>query len=90
METPLKDDWNLDPNQILQANPTIFFEVTALPRWLWTLLASLDLFSMWTIFLLATGYSVAGKRGLSTGLWGIGIPWVLYVMIKVGFRLLIG
>jgi hypothetical protein len=86
----LKDDWNVDPNQILQANPTIFFEVTALPRWLWTFLGSLDLFSIWTMFLLGTGYSVASKRGLSTGIWGIGIPWAFYVMLKVGFRLLFG
>jgi hypothetical protein len=86
----LKGDWNVDPNQIIQANPTIFFEVTAVPRWLWTLLASIDLFSIWTIFLLATGYSVAGKRPLSTGLWGIGIPWVFFVMLKVGFRLIFG
>jgi hypothetical protein len=86
----LKGDWNVDPNQIIQANPTIFFEVAALPRWLWSLLSSFDLFSIWTIFLLASGYSVAGKRGLSTGLWGIGLPWAFYVLLKVAFRLIFG
>ena len=86
----LKGDWNVDPNQIVQANPTVFFEITDLPRWLWTLLSSFDLFSIWTAFLLATGYSIASKRGLSTGLWGVGVPWAIYVMIKVGFRLMFG
>ena len=84
----LKGDWNVDPNQIIQANPTIFFEVGSIPRWSWSLLSSFDLFSLWTLFLLATGFAVAGKRGLSAGLWGIGIPWALYLVVKVGFILI--
>jgi hypothetical protein len=83
----LKGDWNVDPNQVVQANPTIFFEMGDVPRWLWSLLSSFDLFTLWTVFLLATGFSVAGKRGLSTGLWGVGVPWGLFVMAKVAFVL---
>ena len=86
----LKGDWNVDPNQILQANPTIFFEIGSIPRWLWSLLSSFDLFSLWTLFLFATGHAVAAKRGLSTGLWGIGIPWMVYLFIKVCFILMFG
>lgn len=86
----LKGDWNVDPNQIVQANPTLFFEPGDLPRWLWSLLSSLDLFSLWTLFLLATGFAAAGKRELSTGLWGVGIPWAMFLMAKVAFVLLIG
>jgi hypothetical protein len=86
----LKGDWNVDPNQIIQANPTIFFEPGTIPRWIWSLLSSFDLFSMWTLFLLATGHAVAGKRGLSTGLWGIGIPWIVYLTVKVAFILMFG
>ena len=86
----LKGDWNVDPNQIIQANPTLFFEIGSLPRWLWSLLSSFDLFSLWTLFLLATGHAVASKKGLSTGLWGVGIPWVLYLVVKIGFILLFG
>ncbi len=86
----LKGDWNVDPNQIVQANPTVFFEPGDLPRWLWSLLSSFDLFSLWTLFLLATGFAAAGKRELSTGLWGVGIPWAMFLMAKVAFVLLIG
>ncbi len=86
----LKGDWNLDPNEAVQANPTLFFEPADLPRWLWSLCSSFDLFSLWTVFLLATGYSVASRRGLSSCLWGVGIPWLIYVMIKVGFRAIFG
>lgn len=84
----LKGDWNLSPDQVVQANPTVFFEMSAMPRWLWSLLGSFDLFSLWTLFLLATGFSVAGKRGLSTGLWGVGICWAIYVVVKIGFLLI--
>jgi hypothetical protein len=86
----LKGDWNLDPNQIIQANPTIFFEVGSMSRWIWSLLSSFDLFSLWTLFLFATGFSVAGKRDLSAGLWGVGILWVVYLSVKTGFVLMFG
>ena len=86
----LKGDWNVDPNQIIQANPTIFIEVGSVSRWVWSLLSSFDLFSLWTLFLFATGFAVAGKRALSSGLWGVGIPWVVYLAVKVGFILLFG
>lgn len=84
----LKGDWNLDPNQIIQANPTILFEAGSMPRWVWSALSSFDLFSLWTVFLFGTGHAVAAKRSLSAGLWGIGIPWVLYLVAKVGVILL--
>ena len=61
-----------------------------LSGWLWSLLASFDLLTLWTMFLLATGYSVAGKRGLGAGFLGVCIPWAIYVVIKVGFRLVFG
>jgi hypothetical protein len=86
----LKGDWNVDPNQIIQANPTIFLEVGNVSRWIWSLLSSFDLFSLWTLFLFATGFAVAGKRDLSSGAWGVGIPWIVYLAIKVGFVLLFG
>lgn len=84
----LKGDWNVDPNQVVQANPTLFFEPGDVPGWLWSLLSSFDLFSFWTIFLLATGYAVAAKRGLSTGLWGVGLLWGAFVLAKVAFALM--
>ena len=84
----LKGDWNVDPNQVVQANPTLFFEPGDLPRWLWSLLSSFDLFSLWTLFILATGYAVASKRELSTGLWGVGIPWAMFLLAKTAFLLM--
>ena len=86
----LKGDWNVDPNQVLQANPTLFVEQTSVAPWLFSLLASFDLFTFWTIFLLASGFAAAGRLSLSTALWGVGIPWGIYVMGKVAFNLVLG
>lgn len=86
----LKGDWNLDPNQIVQANPTVLLDQADLPGWVWSLLSSLDLFTFWTLFLLATGFAAAGRRELSTGFWGVGIPWAVYVLVKVAFALMFG
>ena len=86
----IKDDWNLDPNEVIQANLTLFFDRADLPRWLWSLLGSFDLFSFWPVFLMATGFAVAAKRALSTGLWSVGVPWACFVIVKMVFRLIIG
>jgi hypothetical protein len=52
-----------------------------------SLLASIDLFSFWTIFLLALGFSVASNGKLSKGkaAAGVTVAWGIYVLGKVGF-----
>jgi len=57
------------------------------PRWLVSLCTSIDVFSFWTIFLLATGFSVARPKKISMGrAYGVVVGlWLLYVVIKVGW-----
>ncbi len=81
----LKGDWNVAPQELLQANPTVFFEKEDLAKPLWALLSSLDLFSFWVLFLLAVGFGVASKRATGSALWGAAAPWLLYVVGKVAF-----
>jgi hypothetical protein len=57
-------------------------QTTAKP--LWALAASLDLFMFWLLFLLASGYGAAAKRGWSWALFGVLVPWALLVILKVG------
>lgn len=85
-----KDDWNLDPNQVIQANATMFMNETSTPGWLWSLIGSFDLFSFWTAFLLTAGFAVATKRSFGSAAWGIGIPWALWVCLKIAGRLVFG
>lgn len=80
----LKDDWTIPPQEALQANLTLFLERQPTAKWLWALGSSLDLFSFWLMFLLASGFGAAGKRSWSWALAGIVVPWALYVICKVG------
>jgi hypothetical protein len=81
----LKGDWNLNPQELLQANPTALLEKDAVAKPLWALLSSFDLFSFWVLFLLAVGFGVASKRATGSAFWGAAAPWLLYVMGKVAF-----
>jgi len=83
----LKGDWNVAPQELLQANPTAFFDKEAVAKPLWALLSSLDLFSFWTLFLLAVGFGVATKRATGSAFWGVAIPWIIIVAVKVVFAL---
>jgi hypothetical protein len=83
----LKDDWNLNPQEVLQANLTLLLDRNEVAKPLWALAGSLDLFVFWAIWLLATGFGVAVKRSTGSAVWGVVIPWALFVLIKVGLAL---
>ena len=80
----LKGDWNINPQEAIQANLTLLFDKESLAKPLWSLAGSLDVFSFWGIFLLAAGYGAAAKRGAGWAAAGVVVPWVLYVLAKAG------
>jgi hypothetical protein len=84
----LKGDWNLNPQDVLQANLGLFVEKSATAKPLWALLTSIDLFTLWMVFLLATGFAVASHKKTGSAIWGIAIPWAVIVLIKVGWSAL--
>ena len=84
----LKGDWNINPQEAIQANLTLLFEKESLAKPLWSLAGSLDLFSFWGIFLLAAGYGAAAKRGAGWAAAGVLVPWALYVLGKAGLAAL--
>jgi len=81
----LKGDWNINPQEAIQANLSLLFEKESLAKPLWSLAGSLDLFSFWGIFLLAAGYGAAAKRGAGWAAAGVVVPWALWVLVKAGF-----
>lgn len=84
----LKGDWNLNPGEALQANLTLAFERATTAKPLWALASSLDLFSLWLVFLLATGFGVASKRTIGSAFWGVAVCWFVIILVKVGFAFL--
>jgi Yip1 domain len=78
----LKDDFTINPQEALQANPTLFVEKDSVPKPLYSFLSSLDLFSFWTMGLLAVGFGVACRKKASSTIWGVATPWLIYVVCK--------
>jgi hypothetical protein len=81
----LKGDWNLRPDEVLQANLSLVVEKAATAKPLFALLQSLDLFTFWTIGLLCIGYGVACRKSTGVVAAGVLIPWAIVVLIKVGW-----
>jgi len=81
----LKGDWNLNPQDVVQAGPALLLDKSTVAKTLWALVTSLDLFSFWQIFLLAAGFGVASRKSTGSALWGVLIPWAVIVLVKVGF-----
>jgi Yip1 domain len=76
------------PTEFNIQNPLVFnvgaFMDPSGSKKLWTLGTSLDLFSFWMIFLIATGLKAAAGKRLSFGqaLFAVILPWAVYVGIK--------
>jgi len=79
----LKGDWNLPPQEVLQANPSLFFEKDEIAKPLWATLSSLDLFMFWLLFLLAVGYGVAARRTTASAFWGVASVWFVLTAGKI-------
>ena len=86
----LKDDWTLNAQEVLQANPSLFFERGAVAAPIFSLLGSLDLFSFWGIALLAMGFGLASRKTFGSAVWGVAVPWFIYVLGKAGMAALFG
>jgi hypothetical protein len=79
----LKNEWSVDPRNVIQASPAAFVEKSAVPKPVHSLLDSLDLFSGWMLFLLSAGYAAVSKRSVGSAAVGVIVLWGIYVGLKV-------
>lgn len=79
----LKGEWSVDPRTVIQANPAALIDKTAVPKPVHALLDAFDLFSLWTLFLLAAGYAAAARRSVGSAAVGVLVLWGIYVLMKV-------
>ncbi|MBI5084714.1 MAG: YIP1 family protein [Acidobacteria bacterium] len=89
----LKPPDEFDMQNPLAFNAGAFLDPDSTSKWLMSLASSLDLFTFWTIAMIAIGFSAvcgAKRMPMSRALMGIGIPWLLWVVIKIGFSSLFG
>jgi len=81
----LKDPATVDLQNVVASNPGALLSDDA-AKWLMTLLSSIDIFAIWTMILLAIGFSATDPKKLSFGksLVLVIIPWILFTVAKVG------
>jgi hypothetical protein len=81
----LKDPSTVDLENIVASNLGALLADDA-AKWLAALLGSIDIFAIWTLILLAIGYSSTNPKKLSIGkaLVLAIIPWILFIVVKVG------
>jgi hypothetical protein len=81
----MKDPATVDIDNILASNPGALLSDDA-ARWLVALLSSLDIFTIWTLILLAIGFSAADTKKLSFGkaFTVVLLLWLFGVACKVG------
>lgn len=81
----LKGDWQVDPRTALAANLGVFLDKATTSKPLFALAGHVDLVSLWLVFLLATGFAVAIRKPTSSAMWGVVGPWLLIILISVGW-----
>jgi hypothetical protein len=81
----LKGDWNVNPQEVVQANLGLLLEKSTAAKPLWALFSSIDVFSLWMVFLLAVGFGVASKKTTGSAIWGVAVPWIVIILCKVGW-----
>ena len=84
------DPEHFNPNNPMPTNPGFFLDPIDTSKPLLAIASSLDLLSFWFIVLLGIGYSAAsgGKaKAFSISALFFGC-WLVYVLVKVGFALL--
>jgi hypothetical protein len=81
----LKGDWNVNPQEALQANLSVLLDKETAPKPFYALAGSLDLFSFWVLWLLSVGFGVASRRPTSSAALGVVGVWAVYVLGRMGF-----
>lgn len=81
----LKGAWSEDPATVVAANLTLVLDRASTPKPLYALAKQIDLFGIWMIWLLSTGFAVALRKPTGSAMWGVVIPWLIVVLIAVGW-----
>lgn len=81
----MKGAWNDAPDTVLSANATLVMDRASTPKPLYVLAQQLDLFRIWLVFLMATGFAVALRKPTGAVHWGVTIPWLILVLLAVGW-----
>ncbi len=74
---------------IVKSNVGAFMAPDA-PRWLRALGGSLDVFNVWIIVLMVLAFSTIGRISRGKAAVAVLLPWLIYLLVKVGGAALLG
>jgi hypothetical protein len=82
----LKNPEEFNTDNPLAFNPGAFLDPQSTSKFVYSMATSFDLFTIWSMILMAIGIQAAAGRKLSFGgaLAAVVIPWLVWVFIKAG------
>ena len=88
----LKSPADFNVQNPLMFNAGAFMDPQTANKFIYSLASSIDLFSFWSLFLVATGLKAAAGKKLSSGgaMFAVLLPWAVLVLVKAGFAGLAG
>jgi hypothetical protein len=87
----LKNPEEFDLNYPTLTNIGAFLEPASTPKWLLSLGTSIDVFTIWTLVLLATGFAAAGRKiSFGSSFACVVGTWAVYVLVKMGWAAAFG
>ncbi len=82
----LKNPDEFDLQYPTLTNIGAFLEPASTPKWLLSLGTSIDIFTIWVLILLATGFSAASRKiSWGSAFAGVMGTWAVYVLVKMGW-----
>ncbi|MBL8295935.1 MAG: YIP1 family protein [Bryobacterales bacterium] len=83
------DDFDLENPTVL--NLGAILDPTTSAKWVISLASSVDVFAIWTAILIAVGITVTAKRtSFGKALTAVVTPWILWIVLKVGWAAIRG
>ncbi len=88
----MKNIGDFDLNNPVMFDPGYFMDPKESSKFLYSLATSLDLFSFWTMLLIAIGLKAAAGKKLSLGgaFFAVFLPWAVYVLCAAALKGLTG
>ncbi|HUJ24249.1 MAG TPA: Yip1 family protein [Bryobacteraceae bacterium] len=83
----MKNPEDFDLNYPTLTNIGAFMDPLHTPKWLLSLGSSIDIFTLWILALLATGFAATGRKiSWGTSMACVVAAWAVLVLIKVGWN----
>jgi len=86
----LKGDWNVSPDQIIQASPAAFLDRATTSKVFYALVGKFNLFTIWSLALCAIGLGRATNRSTGSAATVVLTLWGIFAVLHLGWVAIFG